>query len=48
MRGAVFLGNRKVQVRGPDRLREELARGYVVKLDDGKYTDARSYRLPGK
>lgn len=39
---------RRARLASPDRLREELARAYVVKFDEGKYTEARSYRLPGK
>lgn len=39
---------RRSRLLGPDRLREELAKAFVVKLDDGKDSGAWSYKLPGK
>lgn len=39
---------RRARLAGQDRLREELAHVFVVKLADGKHADARSYKLPGK
>lgn len=39
---------RRSRLLSRDRLREEVTKGFVVRLEDGKATEARAYKLPGR